>query len=121
MSNDLSQTPNEPEEDVPFGSSRLPPAAIFGLIAAVLPFVLKFESWSSSEVGGVRSVSYSEPVAMGGGIVAFICGVLLLVGAIRKTPVPPTLMTWGLAVLLLGAGVWHALRGFGILLPAGLG
>jgi hypothetical protein len=121
MSIDPAQPPNEPEEEVPFGTSRLPPAAIFGLIAAVLPFVLKFESWSSSEVGGVRTVSYSEPVAMGGGIVAAICGVLLLVGAIRKTPVPPTLMTWGLGVLLLGAGVWHALRGFGILLPAGLG
>ena len=116
------QTPQDDAvEDVPFGSSALPRYAMVGLVAAIVPFVLKVQSWSSESTGTGMQVSYSDPVAMICGVLALVLGVVMLVGAVRKRPAAPTLMTWGLGVAMVGAGVWHGLRGFGMLMPDGIG
>jgi|GEM_PF-2597144 len=119
-----SQDPSlgqDEHDDVPFGSSGLPPLAIVGLIAAAVPFFVKFHTLSTSSVGGVTTYSYSEPTAMIGGLVALLCGLFLGVKAFRKQPVAPKPVTWLIVVALVGLGAWHALHGFGIILPTGVG
>lgn len=108
---------SEPSVDSSLGSSLGPkvpsPTEIVGLIAAAAPFTFSMASASYRTVNGqVTSFSYSDPVAIAGGAVAALCGIIGLT-LLRRTDAAKKALRIGLCALLIGGGVFQILRGLG--------
>ncbi len=103
MSDDLTQTVRVPG-----------PSEIVGFFAAGLPFLLSTASSSSSTVNGeVVAFVYRDWTAVGGGVVAMVCGVISLLLLRRRTTNKPARIA--IAVGLLVVGGFHLARGFGVM------
>ena len=88
---------------------------IVGIVAGIVPFVLSMASSSVQTVNGrVTSFSYSDPVAIGGGIVAALFGLVAAVTLIKHTEPAKRMLRVLLCLALIGGGAFHILRGFGI-------
>jgi hypothetical protein len=97
-------------------SPRVPSTIeIVGIIAGAIPFAVSMASsrveW---EEGQITSFVYRDPVAIGGGIVAVICGVLAAATLIRRTEPAKKALRTVLCLGLVGLGVFQVLRGFGV-------
>lgn len=95
--------------------SRVPSTIeIAGLVAAVVPFAVSMASTTMSTTNGeVTSFTYRDPIAIGGGIVAAACGLIALT-MLGKTESSKRGLRILIALVLVGGGVFQALRGFGI-------
>jgi uncharacterized protein len=93
--------------------------AIFGLIAGAVPFMISVSSSSSVTMNGqVVSSSYRDTVAIGGGALAAICGLIAVVLAVRGKSGGARI---GLAVAALALGGYQLARGFGVFAGTGSG
>lgn len=82
-----------------------------GAVAGVVPFFVSISSSSMSTVNGVvTSASHTDPIAIGGGALAILCGGGAAVLA-RKHGNQSRILA-GLAVLALGG--FQLARGFGL-------
>jgi hypothetical protein len=90
------------------------PVAIVGLIAVLLPFFLHVSSSSSYSVNDVTvSSQYIDYVAVSGGAVGGLCGILMLLGGLgRKQGKGKAL---GIAAAICGLAIVQLLRGFGVI------
>lgn len=85
-----------------------------GLVAAVIPFLFHFGNSSESTLNGeVVASSHRDFVGMAVGPVALVCGVLALIAANKRKDQKRARL--GIAVAIAVAGLFHALRGFGVL------
>jgi hypothetical protein len=88
---------------------------IAGIVAGIVPFVISMSSSSVQTVNGrVTSFSYSDPVAIGGGIVAALFGLVAAATLLRHTEPAKRPLRILLCLALVGGGAFHILRGFGI-------
>lgn len=88
---------------------------IVGMIACGVPFVISMASSSVQTVNGnVTSFSYSDPVAIGGGIVGALFGLVAAATLLKQTEPAKRVMRGLLCLALVGVGAFHVLRGFGI-------
>jgi hypothetical protein len=96
--------------------ARFPsPIEIVGAIAAAVPFTFSMASSSMQTVNGqVTAFTYRDPIAIGGGVVAVLCGVLSIAMNLRNTEPAKRTMRIVLCLAIIGAGVYQGLRGFGI-------
>jgi hypothetical protein len=85
-----------------------------GLIAVLLPFFFHISSSSSYSVNDVTlSSQYIDYVAVSGGVVGGLCGVLMLLGGLgRKQGKGKAL---GIAAAICGLAIYQVLRGFGVI------
>lgn len=87
-------------------------ATIAGGIAGLVPFVISTASTSTvTENGRTVSFSYHDNVAIIGGVIAVLCGIVAATMA-AKNKSGGTRLAIGIAVLALGA--FQIARGFGV-------
>lgn len=85
---------------------------IVGLVAGIVPFMLSSSSSSSVTVNGhVVESTYRDNVAIAGGAVALLCGVLAAIAERKPSSVRGTRLAMAVGVLALGA--YQIARGFG--------
>jgi hypothetical protein len=88
---------------------------IAGGIALVAPLVISVSSTSMSTVNGhVVHYVHRDPIAIVGGIVAILCGLVAALWIRRSAPGRRGLRALAV-VALVGLGVVHVLRGFGVI------
>jgi hypothetical protein len=88
---------------------------IFGIVACIVPFVISMSSSTSHTVNGqVTSFTYRDPIAIAGGIVGAVCGLIAAATLLRKTVPAKRMMRVLLCLALVGGGAFQTLRGFGI-------
>ena len=92
--------------------SALSPVTIAALIGGIGPFCLSYTSSSSTTINGVTTSSYIDYIAVVGGPLAILCG---LIGLITGLKASNKLMGLGLPLLAMVLGVYQLLRGFGML------
>jgi uncharacterized membrane protein YfcA len=96
------------------GTTRVPSVLeLVGLIMCATPFVVSAASASWSTVNGnVTEFGYSDPVAIIGGMIGALCGVVSIV--IAKTEVSQRNLRSLICIALLCVGGYHVARGVGV-------
>ena len=102
---------DEFDDDFAPPESALSPVTIAALIGGIAPFCLSYTSSSSSTVNGVTTSSYIDYIAVVGGPLAILCG---LIGVVSGLKASNKLMGLGLPLVAMLLGVFQLLRGFGI-------
>ncbi len=91
----------------------LPMIGKIGLGAAIIPFFLSFSSSSSQTVNGqVVEASHLDYVAVPGGAIAVLAGLVALAMGVKVTTGRGKRL--GLAGLVVGLGLFQLARGFGL-------
>ena len=109
----------DPGPEYPNYSVKAPdrPLAIAGLIAGGVPFVISYsETSSTSENGRITSFHYRDKVAIAGGGLAVLLGLVALLLALRNRGGAARI---GLAAGALALGGFQLVRGFGLLVNTG--
>ena len=88
--------------------------SIIGLVAGIVPFFLSFHSSTSQSINGeVLHSTYVDYVAVPGGALALLMGVVALVDGLRNQAAGKGIRA-GIAVAIAGLGIFQLLRGFGV-------
>ena len=90
----------------------LHPAIIIGLIAGIVPFFISVAEESSVVEGGVATTSYLDYAALAGGGVAALAGIAFLPIALKAMTGKGKQIA--AALIIIGLGAFHLLRGFGV-------
>ena len=105
-----------PSEDVPLNvslSSASKTWTVLGLIAGLLPFMISMSSSSSTTVNGhITSFAYRDNIALAGGAVALLCGVLAAISERKPSDVRTKRLLFAMAIIALGG--FQIVRGFGV-------
>jgi hypothetical protein len=85
---------------------------VIGLVASLVPFVMSSSTSSSVTINGqVVESTYRDNIAIAGGAVALVCGVLAAVAERKPSVVRSKRLAMAVGVILLGA--YQLARGFG--------
>ena len=100
------------DDELPKPGLPISPIAMVALAGGVVPFFASFSTSSSATVNGVITGSHTDYVAIGGGAVAVLVGLVATVLGLKAANKAMGIGAPLLAVLL---GVYQLLRGFGVL------
>lgn len=96
--------------------SDTPLAAKVGLVAGLIPFIVKIETMSTSSGAGGATCSYMNYVALIGGAIAAIAGIAVLIRSRAVAQDAPSAgIRYGFGTLVLALGVLQILIGLGAL------
>src|SRR5258705_10659198 len=88
------------------------PLMILGAIAGAVPFIISSTSTSSTTVNGVvTSFTYRDNVALAGGAVAAVCGLIAVALAVKNKGGAARI---GAALAVLALGGYQVARGLGV-------